>query len=217
MQDRPETEHLKRWVEDRYTIRTVFFMERAPSTMRTGTSELENPLLERLLTDDFMTKVYSVALAIIQSSMETAVQYAKAAGRDVVLTEDCVYGLKYRCRTFATAPDLEDRIRKMYDTMSSEIGDESEESDLESEPDSDQYDASEDSVEMVDESTLPPFERAPETDELAVNVHAMVDTWDDWEPTDPVEYMFKRAVENVYVSVAQTTFLKDGSDVQQNA
>lgn len=188
-------------------------MERAPFTMRTGSGSVTDTSLDHLLTSEFMTKVYSVAMAIIQSSMETAAQYAKAAGRDVVLTEDCVYGLKYQCRTFASAPDLEDRIRNMYETISSEIVDEPEETESES----DQDDASEGSIETVDESTLPPFKRAPETDELASDVHAMVDTWDDWDPTDPVEYMFKRAVENVYVSIAQATSPKDGSDMEQNA
>lgn len=59
-------------------------------------------------------------------------------GGDVVLREACVHGLHYECQTFAFAPYSEDRIQAVYETVSSGIENESEETDPETESDQDE-------------------------------------------------------------------------------
>lgn len=45
--------------------------------------------------------------------------------------------------------------------------------------------------EEIEDERVPPFTRAPDTDPFARKVHAVVDRWDEWNPTDMIERMLK--------------------------
>lgn len=47
---------------------------------------------------------------------------------------------------------------------------------------------------IVNDSDFPPFCRAPETSDWVIRVHEAVDTWNEWNPSDPVERLLKRSI-----------------------
>lgn len=47
---------------------------------------------------------------------------------------------------------------------------------------------------VLDDSEIPPFCRAPETSDWVIRVHEVVDGWNDWRPTDPIEQLLKQSI-----------------------
>lgn len=194
-------------------------MDQVPSHLRTGTNAVD-PGKDETWTDEFMFKVNLMLRTLIENVVETASRYAQKAGRDVMLAEDCQYGLMWEARQFATRPDLERRIEETYATTMRQMldafqGPEDETydapSDVESDPSKEteeEEDAGSESgseieseVAIVPPEDLPPFCRAPdETDPFVRAIHEVVDTWNDWVPDDPVERMLKDAVDRTDAS-----------------
>ena len=113
----------------------------------------------------------NIITPVLEKSLLLACKYSKACGRDVVLAQDVEYASKY-CAMH---------------TVGQDIG-----SVLELDDDDDDDDG--DDVEEVEEGEGD-FTRYEGDDALMQAVNDAYDRWDAWEPTIPVEIMFKNAID----------------------
>lgn len=189
--------------------------------MRTG------PVDEPLGIDlSFVQMIESISIAIVSRSYEVAARYCAAAGREIPTETDCMYGLRFEVRRFATDDSIEERVNEIQnalcardesETSDGELSDgeyddveEGEEDDADKFDDGDEDDENDEDehdLDFVPETEIEPFCRADESRvaeehaEFVRAVHEAVDTWDEWFPTDPVERFLKATVEKNPVKI----------------
>ena len=134
--------------------------------MKTGQSgDMDTGGIENAAMDLF--------LPVVESAAVLAGHYAKACGRNCVMAEDMSYGLMYAARNVAGR-----QIGSLYPELY-------ENSDTETDSDDSESDS--------DESPWSRYEGTE--DDTARNMNDCVATWDQWEPTNPVERALKNAVD----------------------
>ena len=136
--------------------------------------------IEKDANADLINQVQDSAINIIQPILEQSVilaaEYAKACGRDTVLSEDLEYAMKY-CTMY--------EVGKKIGTHFPEIYDEEYESD------------EEDEIEMVDEDDEDiKFERYSGREYKYVKMNNAYDNWENWVPKNPTEQMLKNAIDS---------------------
>ena len=126
---------------------------------------------------DLSSKMVLSAIEIITPVVEQAVvlsgQYAKACGRNTILSEDMEYCLKY-CAMNTVGERIGSWFPEIYDE---------EESD-------------EEELEIVAEEDAPDFEPYSGTEELYMEINNACDAWESWKPTNPSEEMIKNAIDS---------------------
>ena len=141
----------------------------------------------------FMRKVVSLLKVLMETAMETAVQFANACGRDLAGAHDVRLALKYEAHEFfhrdfdaAFFAHLATEQQHTYEDSEGTSDSEDSEGDTE---DASSSEASEESPE------------APSTDFIRGDraFHAKVlqyaRDWDQWTPDDPIQAMMKRAID----------------------
>jgi|SRR6056300_1090808 hypothetical protein len=120
--------------------------------------------------------VYSAAVDIIQPVLEESMvlsgQYAKACGRNVILSKDMEYCMKY-CAMNSVGKKIGTHFPDLYDS------DDSDESD----------------IEVVDESDMT-FEPYSGDEQIYKDINAAYELWDDWKPSNPSEKILKNAIDS---------------------
>jgi len=124
------------------------------------------------MEESIQQTAFDIFVPVMESATILAAHYAKACGRDVVLSEDMQLGLMYAARNVTG---------KQIGPLYPEVWDEEEDEDEESQSDSDQED--------------PQWTRYEGTDEMATKMNECADTWDSWEPVGPAETALKSAVD----------------------
>lgn len=120
---------------------------------------------------------------VMESATVFAAHYAKACGRDVVLSQDMHMGMMYAARKITG---------KQVGSLFPEIYEESESgTDSDSDGDSDSG-----SWETVDDDELV-WSRYEGQDEQALAMNACADSWDEWEPESPAECALKNAIDKM--------------------
>lgn len=139
--------------------------------MKTGFGESSGAYEESQLQ-----ALHSILNPVLEKSVIVATHYAKACGRDILLSEDWLVAMKYCAMR---------EVGKHFDSILPESDDED---------DDDEEDDEEDELEFVDDSEIEwtPYEG---DDEMCVAVNQAVDAWSTWEPTNPIEMLLKSAVE----------------------
>ena len=112
-----------------------------------------------------------IFLPVMESAMVLAGHYAKACGRDIVLSQDVHMGLMYASRN-VTGRQIGSLFPEVYDQ------------------DEDEDDVAE---EADDEEET--WTRYSGDDELAQKMNECADTWDAWVPESPAEVALKNAVQ----------------------
>ena len=102
---------------------------------------------------------------VMEGSVILAGEYVKACGRKTLTAQDVQYALKYCIRNM---------VGKQIGTLFPE--------DSESDSGSD--------LEVVDEDDEP-FVRYSGDNQLMNDINQAVDTWEEWEPTSPIECMLR--------------------------
>lgn len=133
--------------------------------MQTGFGDDGDGMMERYISD-----MFSIIQPVIEKSALLAAEYCKACGRDVILSEDMEYAMKY-CAMNTVGQTIGSIIPDIYDE---------EESDEE--------------VEEVDPEDCPPFVRYSGSDPDFIQVNEAYDRWDSWIPQNPTEKLLKNAV-----------------------
>ncbi len=115
---------------------------------------------------------------VLEQSVLLAADYAKACGRDAILSKDFEYAIKY-CAMNTIGQKIGSHFPEIYE-------EDSEESDSED---------TENTLEVVDEDELE-FTPYSGEDKKFTDVNESYERWGDWEPKTPVEEMIKNAIDN---------------------
>ena len=126
--------------------------------MQTGFGDMGDGMIGRYISD-----MINIVQPVIEKSTLLAAEYCKACGRDVILSEDMEYAMKY-CAMNTVGQVIGSIIPDIYDE---------EESDEE--------------VEEVDPEDCPPFVRYSGSDPDFIQVNEAYDRWDSWIPQNPTE------------------------------
>tara|TARA_B100001996_G_scaffold375616_1_gene355797 strand:- start:116 stop:535 length:420 start_codon:yes stop_codon:yes gene_type:complete len=115
---------------------------------------------------------------VLEQSVLLAADYAKACGRDVILSKDFEYAIKY-CAMNTVGQRIGSQFPEIYE-------DNSEDEDSEDE----------DTLEIVDETEEINFEPYSGDNKTFTDVNESYERWENWEPQTPVEEMIKNAIDN---------------------
>ena len=116
---------------------------------------------------------------VLEQSVLLAADYAKACGRDAILSKDFEYAIKY-CAMNTIGQKIGSHFPEIYEE--------------DSEEESDSEDP-ENTLEVVDENELE-FTPNSGEDKKFTDVNESYERWGDWEPKTPVEEMIKNAIDN---------------------
>ena len=116
---------------------------------------------------------------VLEQSVLLAADYAKACGRDAILSKDFEYAIKY-CAINTIGQKIGSHFPEIYEE--------------DSEEESDSEDP-ENTLEVVDENELE-FTPYSGEDKKFTDVNESYERWGDWEPKTPVEEMIKNAIDN---------------------
>ena len=111
---------------------------------------------------------------VLEQSVLLAADYAKACGRDAILSKDFEYAIKY-CAMNTIGQKIGSHFPEIYEE--------------DSEEESDSEDP-ENTLEVVDENELE-FTPYSGEDKKFTDVNESYERWGDWEPKTPVEEMIK--------------------------
>ena len=116
---------------------------------------------------------------VLEQSVLLAADYAKACGRDAILSKDFEYAIKY-CAMNTIGQKIGSQFPGIYE-------EDSEEESYSEDP--------ENTLEVVDENELE-FTPYSGEDKKFTDVNESYERWGDWEPKTPVEEMIKNAIDN---------------------
>lgn len=131
--------------------------------------------------DDFLNSAIEIFKPVMESATVLAAHYAKACGRDVVLSQDMHLGMMYAARN-VTGRQVGSLFPEIYEG----------ESDSESDSDSDSG-----SWETVSDSELVWTKYEGSEDQTALNMNACAESWESWEPETPAERALKNAIDKM--------------------
>lgn len=124
------------------------------------------------LINDFQQTAMNVIQPLLERSMVIAAEYANACGRNMVVSEDMEYAMKYCAMN---------EVGKKMGTYFPEIYEESSDED-------------EDDIEIEDEEI--PFTRYTGREYKFVKMNMAYDNWNTWEPKNPSELLLKNAIDS---------------------
>ena len=116
---------------------------------------------------------------VMESATVFAAHYAKACGRDVVLSQDMHMGMMYAARKI-TGKQVGSLFPEIYE-----------------EDESDEDDSSSGSWETASDEELVWTRYDGQDDQTALDMNACADTWAEWEPETPAEHALKNAVDKM--------------------
>jgi len=123
---------------------------------------------------DFSSSLAQSAIDIITPVLENAMilsgHYAKACGRDTIMSKDVEYCMKY-CAMHTVGDYIGSQFPEVYDSDESDV-----------------------SVEEVEESES--FEPYTGSNVAMRAITEAYDAWDTWEPTNPSERLLKNAIDS---------------------
>jgi hypothetical protein len=147
--------------------------------MQTGQGDLD--------TSAIISSALDIFKPVMESAAVLAAHYAKACGRDVVLSQDMHMGMMFAARNVTG---------RHVGSLFPEIYEESEESDRDSE-ESESCSDSDGSWETVSDSELAWTRYDGQDDEQALAMNACADSWASWEPETPAERALKNAIDKM--------------------
>ncbi len=143
--------------------------------MSSGSAEVSQELFSTVRhtrMEAFLKSAIDIVTPVLESSMILAAHYTKSCGRNTVTAQDVKYCMRFCAREL---------VGKHIGTLFPEL----QESDSEELSD----------VEEVDEDEEP-FTRYEGADPQLIAVNRAYDTWNEWEPTNPIEKLLKNAVDS---------------------
>ncbi len=141
--------------------------------------------------DEFLAKTMGLISVFSQEALETAAMYAIGNGKKEVTDDDMSKALKFQARMFfQRVEDLEGRVAEATEEfLNAETDDESGE---ESEEESEYESESEESLsgEELEKHNL-------DCKRIVPQVNAIVKSWNNYNPTDPVLIFIKNAIDKM--------------------
>jgi hypothetical protein len=132
--------------------------------------------------DDFLNSAIEIFKPVMESATVLAAHYAKACGRDVVLSQDMHLGMMYAARN-VTGRQVGSLFPEIYAESQSD-------SDSDSDSDSGSW-------ETVSDSELVWEKYEGTEDKTALDMNACAESWASWEPETPAERALKNAIDKM--------------------
>ena len=125
---------------------------------------------ESQMTEEYIKSMTDIMLPVMEQAVLLAGEYCKACGRDVILSEDMEYAMKY-CAMYTVGQQIGTMFPEIYE-------DEDEDED----------------IEEVAEEDCPLFVKYTGDDSRFIQVNEAAERWDSWVPQSPIEQMLKNAI-----------------------
>jgi hypothetical protein len=123
------------------------------------------------MVEQYIETMTNILLPVMEKSTLLAAEYSKACGRDVIVSEDLEYAMKY-CAMYKVGESIGSTMPEIYEEELTE----------------------EEGEEDVDPEDCPEFVRYSGTDPTFLQVNEAFDRWDTWQPQNPTEQMLKNAI-----------------------
>ena len=123
------------------------------------------------MVEQYIETMTNILLPVMEKSTLLAAEYSKACGRDVIVSEDMEYAMKY-CAMYKVGESIGSTMPEIYEEELTE----------------------EEGEEDVDPEDCPEFVRYSATDPTFLQVNEAFDRWDTWQPQNPTEQMLKNAI-----------------------
>jgi len=119
-----------------------------------------------------LKSMMDIMVPVIERGVVLAAEYSKACGRDVILSEDVEYAMRY-CAMRTVGQNIGSLYPETYNS-----------------------DDSDEEFDTVDPMDCPMFVRYAGDDPKFLAVNEAYDTWHSWVPQSPMEQMLKNAINN---------------------
>jgi hypothetical protein len=123
------------------------------------------------MVEQYIETMTNILLPVMEKSTLLAAEYSKACGRDVIVSEDMEYAMKY-CAMYKVGESIGSTMPEIYEEELTE----------------------EEGEEDIDPEDCPEFVRYSGTDPTFLQVNEAFDRWDTWQPQNPTEQMLKNAI-----------------------
>jgi hypothetical protein len=123
--------------------------------------------------ESYIKNMIDIIQPVMEQSVILAAEYSKACGRDVVLSEDMEYAMKY-CVMNLVGRTIGSIAPEVYE-LDTESGDD---------------------LEEVEEEDCPQFERYSGDDPQYILVNEAYDGWNEWIPQNPTEQLLKNTIDS---------------------
>ena len=123
------------------------------------------------MVEQYIETMTNILLPVMEKSTLLAAEYSKACGRDVIVSEDMEYAMKY-CAMYKVGESIGSTMPEIYEEELTE----------------------EEGEEDVDPEDCPEFVRYSGTDPTFLQVNEAFDRLDTWQPQNPTEQMLKNAI-----------------------
>ena len=119
---------------------------------------------------DFESTAIELILPVMESATVLGAHYAKSCGRNEITAQDMRMGMMYAARNV---------LGKQVGSLYPEIYEDEEEEEEEDEEDEENQE----------------WSRYKGDDDMSVKMNECADTWAEWEPESPAEFMLKKAID----------------------
>jgi|TARA_R110001583_G_scaffold59806_1_gene177865 hypothetical protein len=137
--------------------------------MQTGFGDGGNGMVEQ-----YIETMTNILLPVMEKSTLLAAEYSKACGRDIIVSEDMEYAMKY-CAMYKVGESIGSTMPEIYEEELTE-------------------EEMEEGEEDVDPEECPEFVRYSGTNQTFLQVNEAFDRWNAWQPQNPTEQMLKNAI-----------------------
>ena len=119
---------------------------------------------------DFESTAIELILPVMESATVLGAHYAKSCGRNEITAQDMRMGMMYAARNV---------LGKQVGSLYPEIYEDEEEEEEEDEEDEENQE----------------WSRYKGDDDMSVKMNECADSWNEWEPESPAEFMLKKAID----------------------
>jgi len=126
------------------------------------------------MVEQYIETMTNILLPVMEKSTLLAAEYAKACGRDTIVSEDMEYAMKY-CAMYKVGESIGSTMPEIYEEELTE-------------------EEMEEGEEDVDPEECPDFVRYSGTDQTFLQINEAFDRWNTWQPQNPTEHMLKNAI-----------------------
>ena len=126
------------------------------------------------MVEQYIETMTNILLPVMEKSTLLAAEYAKACGRDTIVSEDMEYAMKY-CAMYKVGESIGSTMPEIYEEELTE-------------------EEMEEGEEDVDSEECPDFVRYSGTDQTFLQINEAFDRWNTWQPQNPTEHMLKNAI-----------------------
>ena len=126
--------------------------------------------LDDNMYDSHLKALIDIVTPVIERAIVLSCEYAKACGRDTVISKDFEYAAKY-CAMCTVGQQIGSYFPEIYDDD----------------------DDGDDDVEIIDDDTIE-FVRYSGDDQAFKAINDAYDRWESWQPQSPIEELLKNAI-----------------------